>query len=53
MKQFIRSNFYPYKEKLYVKDLEKKFKKFILKLSTKDNFLINDISSLENFRKIL
>jgi UDP-3-O-[3-hydroxymyristoyl] glucosamine N-acyltransferase len=51
MIQFIRSNFYPYKENLYVKDIEKRFKKFILKISINKNFLINDISSLENYRK--
>ena len=51
MNRFIRSNFYPYKQNIYVKDLEKRFKKFILKISISENFLIKDVSSLENYRK--
>ena len=50
MKKFIRSNFFPHKNKFSVKDLTKLIKDQILFNSLLNNFEIKDVSSLNELR---
>ena len=50
MKEFSRSDFYPIKKNFYTKDLLTEFKELIIDNKIENNFLIKDISSLENQR---
>ena len=50
MKEFNRCDFYPIKKNFHTKDLLTEFKELIVDNNIKNNFLIKEISSLENQR---